>query len=172
MHTAIPAHPNQLKHAASHAVALAALGNPLRGDDAIGSYLLAGLPVQLRAGLCTLDAGSYTRDLPEFLHGHKVGIIVDAAESTGGELVVFDLSDMTQSHNVSLDCSHALSWLDEIVLYQKEFAIPKHLLFVAVPTYDTGWHEGLSQALQVKLPQLVKQLCQLIEPEREDSDYA
>jgi hydrogenase maturation protease len=151
----------QLKHSTAHDVALVALGNSLRGDDAIASHLLAGLPSGLSGSLCILDAGSYTRDLPAFLHGHRVGLIIDAAECD--EMVIIDLFDIAQRQKVLLDCSHALSWLDEIVLYQAEFTIPSHLLFIGVPVFDTGWREGLSKAAREKLPLLVSQLCELIE---------
>ncbi len=166
MHTTIPRQ-NQLKHAAAHAVAVVTLGNPLRGDDAIATHLLAGLPAELSETLCILDAGSYTRDLPDFLHNHDLGIVTDATASN--DTVILDLSDLAQCHQIMPDCSHALSWLDEIVLFKHEFSIPQRLLFVGLPTYESGWHEGLSTQARAKLPSLIKQFCELIEHERADN---
>lgn len=163
MHRAIPGR-TLLKHSAAHSVAVVALGNPLRGDDALASHLLAGLPPAQREALCILDAGSYTRDLPEFLHQHQVGIVVDAAASK--ETIILDLCDVAQRHRIMLDCCHAISWLDEIVLYQDTFDIPKRLWFVGLPTYEAGWREGLSKEAQEKLPLLIKLLSELIKRER------
>lgn len=162
IHTTISESVNCLKHATAHKVALVALGNSLRGDDAIGAHLLAAIPAELSAKLCMFNAESCTRDVPEFLHGHKLGIIVDAAGSNSDELIVVDLSDINQQDKIAIDCSHALSWLDEIVLFRESFVLPQRLLFVGVPAYDTQWRQGLSTTLHAKLPQLNKQLCELI----------
>ena len=151
------------EHDASHFLAIAAFGNSLRGDDAAASFLIERLRFRL-GPVCTLDAGSHTSALPAFLHEHKIGIIIDTVSGTE-EIVKLDISELTDRQRASIDCSHALSWLDEIILFKEKFSIPERLYFIGIPSYETSWTVGLSERLIERLPELEAQLCKLIEVE-------
>lgn len=151
------------KHHSSHMLAVAAFGNSLRGDDGVASYLLERLSARLEA-ICTLDAGSHTSALPAFLNEHKIGIIIDSVTGTNGEMVKLDLSNLKLGQT-NIDCSHGLSWLDEIILYEGKFSIPRELYFIGIPSYETSWQIGLSERLLERLPQFETELGGMIEAE-------
>ena len=153
----------QLRHNQPHRVALVALGNSLRADDGVCGQLLAMLPAGLRDQVCLLDAGCYARDIPAFVAGHRTGIVIDAISAANtSEMVIVDLGDVA---TIEPDCTHALSWLDELLLAKTKVELPSRLLFVGIPVCDVGWRIGLSDEIKERLPELVLRLQQIIEME-------
>ena len=150
------------QHCARHDIAVVSLGNTLRADDAVASAVVAALPK--KDNLCVLEAGLYTRDIPTFLSGHRVGIIVDAMRSNSNqptEVIHLDSSNL----RVNLTCCHALSWLDELSLFGPKAKLQKRLIFFGIAVSDTEWRQGLSQQMQQSVPQLVDKLSDLITAE-------
>lgn len=157
----------QLRHCAAHRIALVCLGNSLRADDAIASALLSGLHPSLKAAACILDAGSYTADIPKFLHDHQIGIVIDACASQNAyepdEPIIIELHPDNGAPSVYLNSVHGFSWYDELVLSRHLVHLPPQMVFFGIPVRDTSWRQGLSTTMQNRLPHLLSRLTDYLE---------
>ena len=157
--------PNAI-HARRHDLALVTVGNTLRADDGVGRRLLANLPSDIKDSICMFDAGIYTSSIPLFIDGHKTGIVLDAfkgaVDDSDPDSVVIDISDLSTTRTLSLDRTHAISWLNELVLCRETVTLPARLLFFGVSAVETGWSEGLSVPMTLKLQHLTDTLSALI----------
>lgn len=134
------------------------LGNPLRGDDGIGPRVIEALNRHgLPEGATALDAGTGGLDLLHVLEGWKRAVIVDAADvgREPGQFVRFTpdearfvgSQDATSLHNAGL--AEVLALADAVGQ-----PLPEMVIFGVQPD-RIGWGEGLSEAVEAALPDIV-----------------
>lgn len=148
-----------------HGVALVAIGNSLRGDDGVASFLCATLPDEILEQCCFFDLGTYTSLLGECLGGHKAAIIVDSTRSgvPAGDVSIINLhAVLAEPSLLDAECSHGFSFTDELNFISTQQALPDRLLFFGIEAEASNWNEEMSEALKCKLPQMRERLSQLI----------
>ena len=134
------------------------LGNPLRGDDAIGPRVVEELTRRgLPEGVTALDGGAGGLDLLQVLEGWKRVVVIDAADvgREPGQFVRFtpdqvrlaQAADRFSLHHAGL--SEVLALADALGR-----ALPEIVIFGAQPA-GVGWGEGLSPAVETVLPALI-----------------
>lgn len=128
-------------------VLLLGVGNRLRGDDGVGSYLVERL--QKRIGIPMIDAGDVPENYigPIESSGANLVVIVDAADlgAQPGEIALVEL-DQLKDFGVSTHSAN-LSLLFEVIPKEKR---PDALL-VAVQPGSTEAGRGLSDAVREAL---------------------
>ena len=147
------------------------LGNPLRGDDAIGPRVVEELTRRgLPEGVTALDGGTGGLDLLQVLEGWKRVVVIDAADGgrEPGQFVRFtpdqvrlaQAADRFSLHHTGL--SEVLALADALGR-----ALPEMVIFGVQPA-EVGWREGLSPAVEAVLPALTDAVFEEIKGE----DYA
>jgi len=149
------------------------VGNPLCGDDGVGSYAIemlveALLPTgcsqsadrNLPPGIQVQDAGLPGWGLPSWLEGWNSVFLVDAVEmgqEPGSwrkfypEDVQYGLDDETLSlHQPDLACGLALA--------QALNMLPEHLVIYGIQPADTSPGAPLSPRVSACLPELIEQI--------------
>jgi hydrogenase maturation protease len=150
---------DRLEVVSNQRLAVIGLGNPLRGDDGVGSRLVEELTRRgLPEGVTALDGGTGGLDLLHMLEGcaWQRAVIVDAADvgRKPGQFVRFtpDQARLVQTaDNFSLH--HA--GLSEVLALANALGqtLPDLVIFGVQPA-QIGWGEGLSQAVETALPAL------------------
>jgi hydrogenase maturation protease len=134
------------------------LGNPLRGDDGIGPRVVEELNHRaLAEGVMALDAGSGGLDLLHLLEGWERVIVIDAADVgrepgrfvrfTPAEARLIESADGFSLHNAGLAEALALA-------HAVGQTLPELVIFGVQPD-KIGWGEGLSEAVEAVLPDIV-----------------
>ncbi|MEA3338391.1 MAG: hydrogenase maturation protease [Chloroflexota bacterium] len=147
------------------------LGNPLRGDDGVGSRVVEELTHRgLPPGVEVLDGGAIGLGLLDLMEGWERVIIVDAAEMgrEPGEFVRFTPADaLLASRPDSFSFHHA--GLSETLALAEALGrtIPEMVIFGVQPA-EVGWGEGLSQAVGAALPALIDAVLDEINDEIND----
>jgi hydrogenase maturation protease len=142
------------------------LGNPLRGDDGIGSRVVDELTRRrLPETVQIVDAGTAGLDLLHMMEGAEQVVIVDAADlgRESGQFVRFtpreaqiaQATDGFSLHNSSL--SEVLALADALGR-----TLPEMVVF-GVQIANIGWGEGLSPAVEAAIPALVDAVIEEIE---------
>jgi hydrogenase maturation protease len=147
----------------SPSVLLLGLGNPLRGDDGIGPRVIEALNRRgLPEGVTALDAGTGGLDLLQVLEGWERAIIIDAADVgrepgqfvhfAPGEARLIGAEDVSSLHNAGL--AEVLALADAI-----GHPLPEMVIFGVQPA-KIGWGEGLSEAVEATLADLVDEVLE------------
>ncbi len=142
------------------------LGNPLRGDDGVGSRVVAelnrrGLPERVEA----LDMGTGGLDLLRVLEGQRRVVIVDAADvgREPGRFVRFTLDEARLIYATNqLSFHHA--GLGEVFALCDALGreLPQVVIFGVQPA-EIGWGEGLSPPVESGLQTLIDTVLEEIE---------
>jgi hydrogenase maturation protease len=139
-------------------VLILGLGNPLRGDDGVGPRVIEALnECGLPEGATALDAGTGGLDLLHVLEGWEWAVIVDAADVgrepgryvrfTPKEAQLVESADGFSLHNAGL--AEALALADAVGQ-----PLPELVIFGVQPE-KVGWGEGLSEAVEAALSDIV-----------------
>jgi hydrogenase maturation protease len=146
-------------------LAVITIGNSTRGDEGIAEAVCNALPKSALNGVCRFDLGMQTACLGQCLSGHKAAIIIDSTQngSAPGTVSIIDLSSLlNKATPIKLDARHGLSLADELRMAKKMGHIPARLIFFGVEVDDTSLSDGLSTALNEKVPHLARQLSPMV----------
>lgn len=143
--------------AASVALVLG-LGNPLRGDDGVGSRVVEELERRrLPEGVEAVDVGTGGLDLIHLIEGRQRVIVVDAADvkREPGQFVRFSLREV-ELLQADDQFSYHDAGLAEVLALARALgrSLPTVVLFGVQPQ-AIGWGQGLSPAVEATLPALV-----------------
>jgi hydrogenase maturation protease len=141
------------------------LGNPLRGDDGIGPRVIEALNHRrLPEGMTALDAGTGGLDLLQILEGWERAIIIDAAD-VGREPGQFARFTPDEARFVKTDDASSFhnAGLAEVLTLAEAVgqSLPELVIFGVQPA-KIGWGEGLSEAVEAVLPNLVNAVLEEI----------
>jgi hydrogenase maturation protease len=135
------------------------LGNPLRGDDAIGPRVVellkwGGLPTGMEA----IDAGSVGFDLLGLLEGPRRVIIVDAADVglEAGQFSRFTPDEVELRGAAEKPAAHQAG-LAEVLALARALGRPlPEIIIFGVQPGSLEWGEGLTAEVDAALPLLVE----------------
>lgn len=142
------------------------LGNPLRGDDAIGVRVAQMLATQpLPPGVEVIDGGTLGLGIVNLIEGWQRVVFVDAADvgRSPGEFVRFTLDeaqllgepderDANSEQHLSI---HAAGLGDALLLAQALKTLPDEVIIFGVQPANLGWDSMLSPQVEATLPSLV-----------------
>ena len=136
-----------------------AVGNPSRGDDALGPLLLQRLEAAHLPGVVTVEDFQLQIEHAVDLQGRQLALFIDAGQGTPAP---FDFTPVQPSFNPA-HTSHALSPGDVLAVYGQAFGTPPPPAFVLCVRgqhFELG--EGLSVPAQVHLEaawEFLRDLC-------------
>lgn len=134
-----------------------ALGNPLRGDDGVGTAVLRRLSQsQLPAHVTLLDGGTPGLETALLWQGYERVIIIDAAEmgAAPGTWRRFAPDDV-QLSSASLQASmHQAGLAEALTLAQALQMLPPQVIIFGVQPAALDWAPGLSDAVTAAIPDL------------------
>jgi hydrogenase maturation protease len=135
------------------------LGNPLRGDDGVGPFVVKALEERhLPQGVEALDGGSGGLALLQIIEGRDRVIVIDAAEMgrQPGEFVRFQPEEARFAQR-SEEFSFHETGLGEALALAKALdqPLPEMVIFGVQPA-QMDWGESLSPAVRVAVPDLVE----------------
>ncbi|MBN1953542.1 MAG: hydrogenase maturation protease [Anaerolineae bacterium] len=140
-------------------LAVIGLGNPLRGDDGVGPWVIAELTRQgLPPGVTAYDGGTAGLDLLRLLDSWEQVIIVDAGRvgQEPGQFVRFTPDQARWSETRDTLSLHNMGLSEVLALARAlERPLPAIVIFGMQPG-DTDWGERFSPAVQAALPTLVR----------------
>lgn len=144
-----------------------ALGNPLRGDDGVGTAVLQALAeYALPPHVTLIDGGTPGLETTLLLEGAERAIIVDAADmglAPGAwrcfapHEVMFGGGDSFQGTLHSVGLAEALRLGDALHI------LPPQIEIVGVQPADVGWEAGLSAAVTAVVRPVADYICELLQ---------
>ena len=140
-------------------IAVIGLGNPLRGDDGVGVYLVQALEERaLPAGVEVIDGGTQGLGLVTLLAGRRRVILVDAADvgRAPGLFVRFRLGEARLAGSGDRLSIHAAGLSDALRLAQALDVLPEEGIIFGVQPANVEWERGLSPEVRAALPRLLE----------------
>ncbi|MCP4418081.1 MAG: hydrogenase maturation protease [Chloroflexi bacterium] len=147
------------------------LGNPLRGDDGVGTAVISALQTQnLPPNVDLVDGGTSGLEVVLLLKEYRRVIVVDAADmgKEPGEWVCFEVETACPRegvgavlpHNESSmnGTLHGAGFAEALALAEALGALPQELLIFGVQPQRVDWVEGLSRGVETA----VSHLCQAV----------
>jgi hydrogenase maturation protease len=146
-----------------------ALGNPLRGDDGVGTAVLNALPA-LPPGVTGLDGGTPGLGLVLSLQGYDRAIIIDAAEmgETPGTWRRFTADSLQTTDSDLRGTLHDAGLAEALLLGEALRTLPPEIIIFGIQPSEVGWSSGLTPAVAAAIPGLCEAIIGLlaIEPQR------
>ncbi|MFW6082708.1 MAG: hydrogenase maturation protease [Chloroflexota bacterium] len=145
------------RDAASVALVLG-LGNPLRGDDGIGPRVIEELrKIELPEGAEAVDAGTGGIDLLHIMEGWDRVIVVDAADihRPPGHFRRFSPEEVQLLKADGRFSYHRAGLADALALARALGRPLPDIVVFGVQPGVIGWGQGLSPAVEARLPALV-----------------
>ena len=134
------------------------LGNTLRGDDGVGSAVIASLQTEqsLPPEVDLLDAGTPGLDIVLLLEGYRRALIVDAANMgcAPGQWRRFAAESlMLENGNGGLQGTlHNAGLVEALQLANALNTAPPELIIYGVQPENLDWTVGLSEAVREAIP--------------------
>jgi hydrogenase maturation protease len=134
------------------------LGNPLRGDDGIGSRVVQSLAGQaLPDGVEVVDGGTPGLGLVSLMEGRRRVIVIDAANvgRAPGEFVCFTPAEarlLGEDPHLSI---HDAGLRDALLLAEALQVLPDEVLVVGVQPARLDWDDDLSPEVEATVPRIV-----------------
>ena len=134
------------------------IGNPSRGDDAIGPLVAARVA---RLGLAGVEVVTHEEPLGllERLPGHEVVVVVDAARSRGGHpgtVHVVPVGVTPLPRDAEALGSHGLGVVEAIELARALGRLPQRLTLVGVEVRDLEVGAAVSEQVRDRLDDAVR----------------
>ena len=145
-------------------VRIVGVGNPYRGDDGVGPYVLAGLAHALPEANLIISDGEVSGLLTVFESCSEL-ILVDAMDgsATGvpaGTLVHLDGNDEALAESGLRTSTHAMGVAQAIALARSLNSLPEMLTVTAIAGESFSPGEGLSAAVGLAADRLIQQLIE------------
>lgn len=143
-----------------------ALGNPLRGDDGVGSAVLEclGETAVSPPNITLIDGGTPGLETALTLQGYDKVIVIDAANirANPGVWRRFSLSDVSLVQQANMNGTlHDAGLAEALALAEALGILPPEIILYAIQPESVDWEIGLSEAVQRAIPTI----CQQIEAE-------
>lgn len=123
-------------------VLIAAIGNPDRGDDGIGSAIAREFRRRAPAGVRVLECSGDVLNLIDELAGCDAAILIDASEPAGdpGCIRRLDLMDSTLPADFAQNSTHAFGLAETVELARALGQLPPRLVVYLVEgeRFETG----------------------------------
>ncbi len=129
------------------------LGNPLRGDDGVGTAVISALQTfNLPPNVDLVDGGTSGLEIVLLLKAYRRVIVVDAADvgKRPGEWVCFEGETAILPHNQSgmNGTLHGAGFAEALALAEALGMLPQELLIFGVQPQRVDWVEGLSDGVE------------------------
>jgi len=148
--------------------AVIAIGNPLKGDDAVSIRVLERLHEEMKAGnlsegIDLLDIGSRVIELMHHLPKYETVIIMDAVKfgADTGVAQVFDLRALEPKEKGNLDPHHP-DLFQLLEMTDRFERLPEQLLLFAMEPGPMELGEPLSCSLENKMDEYTKAVMELL----------
>ncbi len=142
-------------------ILLLAVGNRLRGDDALGPRVLALLEGQLPAGVRVVEHSGEPSGLIELLASSSSCLLVDAlaAGAAPGSLRRWDARGGSLQGVELRRSSHSLGVHEAIELARALGRLPSRLVVLGLEGQQYELGRSLSEPVEKALPQLAAAIC-------------
>ena len=143
-----------------------ALGNPLRGDDGVGSAVMAALreTAVLPPHITLIDGGTPGLETALTLQGYDKVIVIDAANlgKRPGAWRRFSLAEANLVQQAQMNGTlHDAGFAEAVALGAALDILPPEIIVYGVQPEVIEWEMGLSTAVQAAVPEI----CQEIQAE-------
>lgn len=140
-----------------------ALGNPLRGDDGVGSAVLDCLveTAVFPANISLIDGGTPGLETALLLQGYDRVIVIDAANLNAqpGTWRRFPLPELSLIQQAKMQGTlHDAGFAEAVALARALDILPPEIILYAVQPESVEWEMGLSTAVQTAIPQICQQI--------------
>jgi len=140
-----------------------ALGNPLRGDDGIGSALLARLQETAVSfpNIILIDGGTPGLETALMFQGYDKVFVIDAANigAKPGVWRRFLLSEVSLVQRANMNGTlHDAGLAEALALAEALNILPPEIILYAIQPESVDWEIGLSAAVQQTIPDICKQI--------------
>jgi hydrogenase maturation protease len=135
------------------------VGNPLRGDDGVGTTVARALAERdLPAGVEVVDGGTQGLGLVSVMEGRQRVILVDAADvgRVPGQFVRFALDEAHLRGDDQPLSVHAAGLREALLLAQALGVLPDQVIIFGVQPARVDWDDALSPEIEAALPALVE----------------
>lgn len=126
----------------ARSVLVVGLGNPARGDDAVGGAVVRRIAPRLPAGVDIIERADDPMSLIEDWAGYPALVVVDAAAPAGepGRVVRFDLCETDLPAAVGVASSHAFGLAEAVAMARALGTAPGTIIVYGVEgaDFDTG----------------------------------
>lgn len=143
-----------------------ALGNPLRGDDGVGSAVLTSLrdTAVFPPHITLIDGGTPGLETALTLQGYDKVIVIDAANlgESPGTWRRFSLAEANLVQQAQMNGTlHDAGFAEAVALGAALDILPPEIIVYGVQPEVIEWEMGLSTAVQAAVPEI----CQEIQAE-------
>ena len=150
------------EHCSLHTTLVLSLGNPLRGDDGVGTAVftkLAAYPI-IPPEVVLLDGGTPGLETVLLLAGYEKAIIIDAADMglEAGAWRRFSSAKLAvQAANLT-GTLHQAGLAEALALAEALNMLPAEVIIFGIQPAEIGWEPGLSVGVETA----VGEVCQAI----------
>lgn len=140
-----------------------ALGNPLRGDDGIGSAVLERLreTAVFPPTTTLIDGGTPGLETALTLQGYDQVIVIDAANIGGkpGDWKRFSLSDASLIQDANMNGTlHDAGFAEAVALAEALSILPPEIIIYGIQPEAIDWDLKLSPAVKNAIPAICQQI--------------
>ncbi|WOJ93139.1 hydrogenase maturation protease [Congregibacter variabilis] len=142
---------------------LLAVGNPDRGDDGVGPYVVAGLAGRLPKSKLLYSDGEVSDLIAIFARCSQL-VLIDALDGPAagmapGQKLCLDANDPALAQAPLHASTHALGVVEAISLARSLEVLPKKLTVIAIAGESFVLGEGLSEAVACAADALIEELA-------------
>ena len=143
------------------------LGNPLRGDDGVGTAvltLLSAYPI-IPPGVVLLDGGTPGLETVLLLEGYEKVIMIDAADMglEPGEWRRFSSAKLAAQEANLTGTLHQAGLAEALELADALNMLPNKVVIFGVQPGEIGWEPGLSVGVETAVSEVCKAVLEEIE---------
>lgn len=153
----------------THDTLVLGVGNPLMGDDALGSLVVRALQARddVPPHVAVMDGGTDGVGLVPVFEPYRRLIVVDAVlmGEPPGTLRRFRWQDVRASGTDRALSLHQSSLTDALVLAEALGSLPHEVVIYGVQPHNTQWDQPLSTEVERVLPTLINALMNDIRDE-------
>ncbi|WP_317440854.1 hydrogenase maturation protease [Streptomyces collinus] len=142
-------------------VVVIGVGNPLRGDDGVGPAAVEALRGRVPDGTALAVSDGEPARLLDLWRGADTVVMVEALRSRParpGELHILSAADVA-SRTAAMASTHALGLEECLALAEALDRLPPRLVVHAMEVAGVELGEGLSEAVQSALPELIDRVA-------------
>jgi hydrogenase maturation protease len=149
----------------SRKIAVIGVGNSLRRDDGIGVMILESLlKFYKREGIDYLNFATASFDLINRIKDYNRILLIDGinADLSAGELKIFKLQDIKLHPKAAFASTHELN-LKDLFELSKNLGFKTKIYVAGIQVENTSFGEGLTEALENRKEDIVKQISVFID---------
>lgn len=140
-----------------------ALGNPLRGDDGVGTAVYQQLAetAVFAPNITLLDGGTPGLETALIFQGYERVIVIDAADMgcVPGTWKRFHFSEALLASNANLQGTlHDAGFAEAVTLAQALGILPPEIILYGIQPESLEWTIGLSRHTQQAIPAICEQI--------------